>query len=162
MDLSAKVAVVVVVAASLFGVHQLDKNHAVKEAVIATQTAKDKEYQNKLTVAQNKAIEDTKKLAEASAKAIGEKDAKISSITLARDNAVRELYQSRNQRPTSTTQNRIVVTDSPGTCDARELYAEDAEFLVREASRADSVIVERDYYYNRYEAARKLIDEERK
>ena len=114
------------------------------------------------TQAQTKAANESKALAEAANNSLKDKDETLKSITLARDNAVRELYQSRNQRPTSTTSNRVVVADTPGTCDARELYAEDAEFLTGEASRADSILVERDYYYRNYEAARIKIEDGKK
>ena len=37
---------------------------------------------------------------------------------------------------------------------------EDAEFLTREAARADRVTEERNYYYDRYEDARRLLQGE--
>lgn len=43
-------------------------------------------------------------------------------------------------------------------CTGRELFREDGEFLTREAGRADKIVIERDYYYNQYEAVRKELD----
>lgn len=44
------------------------------------------------------------------------------------------------------------------SCTGAELYREDGEFLAREAARAEKVRVERDYWYNQYEAARILLE----
>lgn len=43
------------------------------------------------------------------------------------------------------------------TCTGSELSREYAEFLIREASRADEVIAERDKYYEEYESARRAL-----
>jgi hypothetical protein len=49
------------------------------------------------------------------------------------------------------------VTGSIGSCTGAQLYRDDAEFLAGFAKQAESVRIERDYYYGRYEDARKLL-----
>lgn len=49
------------------------------------------------------------------------------------------------------------ASDVAGTCTGAQLYREDAEFLAGEAARAEQVRIERDYYYGRYEDARKML-----
>lgn len=44
------------------------------------------------------------------------------------------------------------------TCTGAELSREDAEFLAREAARADGVLAERDYYFSQYEKARLAVE----
>ena len=65
------------------------------------------------------------------------------------------------QRPSRTTVIQS-VTDTP-TCEATGtgagLYREDAEFLIREAARANSVVAERDYYYSAYTRAEAKLKE---
>lgn len=39
-----------------------------------------------------------------------------------------------------------------------ELYREDADFLIKEAGRAEKVLKERNFYYERYEFARKELE----
>jgi hypothetical protein len=48
------------------------------------------------------------------------------------------------------------VTESPCQCDGRQLYREDAEFLIRQARRADAVKIELEACYQQYEQARQL------
>lgn len=82
-----------------------------------------------------------------------EKDAKIASISADLDRANR-LLRSRPTRPP-------VLPPSTGiSCTGRELYQEDGLFLRGEAARAEALIVERDYYYKRYEDARKKLNGE--
>jgi len=48
------------------------------------------------------------------------------------------------------------TTESPCQCDGRQLYREDAEFLVREARRADAIRIELEACYQEYEQIRQL------
>lgn len=76
------------------------------------------------------------------------KDAKITDLNTKLSNALSLL---RN-RPS-----RSDPAPSGEACKGTELFREDAEFLTREAARADQLIIERDYYYERYEAARREL-----
>ncbi len=69
-------------------------------------------------------------------------------------NAAIVSLRKRTSRP-----ERLVVTEIRETCTGRELYREDAEFLTREAARAEQLIGERDYYYQAYEDARVKLEQ---
>lgn len=79
------------------------------------------------------------------------KQNEIEAITSERDNLVSEL-RKRSKRTKSDTDS--TVTKGSGTCTGAELFREDAEFLAREASRADRILIERNKYYELYEQAR--------
>lgn len=150
-----KIVIGGVLLACLGGLHYVDKHYAVKEAIVVTTARMNASYNAQL-IAYNKAAKDKQEAMQEKADATrDEKDAKINSITVERDNAVSEL-RKRPKRPTST-DSAQGGTDSKA-CTARELYQEDAEFLTREAARAETVMVERDYYYNQYEAVRNTIN----
>ena len=72
-----------------------------------------------------------------------EKDAQIKAINNQLVDAVSEL----RKRPSRTTE-----TTNGQSCNGASLYAEDAEFLVREAARADEIRVALDSCYKQYEA----------
>ena len=72
-----------------------------------------------------------------------EKDAQIKAINNQLVDAVSEL----RKRPSRTAE-----TTNGQNCNGASLYAEDAEFLVREAARADEIRVALDSCYKQYEA----------
>ena len=72
-----------------------------------------------------------------------EKDAQIRNINAQLVDAVSEL----RKRPGRTTE----ATNGQG-CNGARLYAEDAEFLVREAARADEIRVSLQTCYKQYDA----------
>jgi hypothetical protein len=69
--------------------------------------------------------------------------------------------QSKLQSVIDGLRNRPVrpatVASTQPSCTGAGLYRDDSEFLARLASEADQIRIERDYYYGRYEAARKLL-----
>jgi hypothetical protein len=71
------------------------------------------------------------------------KDAQIKAINTQLVDAVSEL----RQRPSRTTE----AVNGKG-CNGASLYAEDSEFLIREAARADEIRVALDACYQQYEA----------
>lgn len=79
-----------------------------------------------------------------------EKDEKINAINSKLTIALRML-RDRPNRPSDPT------TPSGESCTGTKLFREDAEFLTREAARADQLAAERDYYYERYENARRTL-----
>lgn len=79
-----------------------------------------------------------------------EKDEKISDINGKLSVALRMLRERPN-RPSDP------ATPSGEACTGTKLFREDAEFLTREAARADRAVAERDYYYERYEDARRTL-----
>lgn len=86
-------------------------------------------------------------------KELERKDEKINRISAERDAALERL-RNRPSRPNN---------DSPSkdrrACRGTELYREDAEFLTREAARAERVREERDFYWQQYENARVKLGE---
>lgn len=72
-----------------------------------------------------------------------EKDAQIQTINNQLVNAISEL----RKRPSRTTE-----ASNGQSCNGTGLYAEDAEFLIREAARADQIRVALDSCYKQYEA----------
>jgi len=82
------------------------------------------------------------------------KNAEINKL----NDSVVSLNSRLSKRPSRT----YVYRDAPGTekaCTGAELYREDGQFLTGEAGRAERIRVERDYYYEQYEQARKKLDE---
>lgn len=150
MPLQLKYSLIAAFLLALWGVHVYDKHQAVQEArneLIA-------QYDKKLLEATQKAVQTTKQLQADNAAIRGKKDEQIQDINSKLAAALSEL-RKRPKRPAS-------LPNNPSTgeaCTARELYQEDAEFLTREAARADSVLAERDYYYSQYESVRRRLDE---
>ena len=72
-----------------------------------------------------------------------EKDAQIKAINDQLVDAISEL----RKRPSRTEQ-----ASNGQSCNGTGLYAEDAEFLVREASRADTIRIALDSCYKQYES----------
>lgn len=80
------------------------------------------------------------------------KDEKINRISVERDAALERL-RNRPSRP-----NNDSPTEDRRSCRGTELYREDAEFLTREAARAEMILTERNFYWERYENARQQLE----
>lgn len=94
--------------------------------------------------AQEKAIRSKEHQYQADADKIRkEKDAQIQAINDQLVNAISEL----RKRPS-----RAAEASNGQSCNGTGLYAEDAEFLVREASRADQIRVALQACYNQYDS----------
>lgn len=94
--------------------------------------------------AQEKAIRSKEHQYQADADKIRkEKDAQIQAINDQLVNAISEL----RKRPSRTAE-----ASNGSNCNGAGLYAEDAEFLIREASRADQIRVALQACYNQYES----------
>ncbi len=87
------------------------------------------------------------KLARDNNQLMKEKDDKIHNIESELSATVDRLRNERKSRSSASEGSNTASSDSP-SCTGRELYGEDAEFLVREAARAEKVREERDYYYS--------------
>lgn len=146
-----KLLLILALLTGLYGAHEWDKSKAVRQAVVVTETRLNASY----ALSQKKADELAAKRAESLQKHAdfvrNTKDETIQTITRERDIAISEL-RNRPKRPSPS--NPTPNPSSGQACTARELYQEDAEFLTREAARAESVLVERDYYYEQYEKVR--------
>lgn len=135
------------------GWHVQDKHKAVQEATERTTSVLNAKYDKSLKEAAVKAQKASIELQASADKTRQEKDEKINDINARLAAALSEL-RKRPNRPANPPE----YTGSEQACTARELYREDAEFLTREAARADSILAERDYYYQQYEEVRKKLN----
>jgi hypothetical protein len=93
---------------------------------------------------QEKAIRDKEHQYQADADKIRkEKDAQINAINSQLVDAISQL----RKRPSRTAE-----TSNGQSCNGTSLYAEDSEFLVREAARADQIRVALQACYNQYDS----------
>lgn len=147
-------ALVAVVA--LYAGHRVIVSMEVADAVVSTTLRLEKGYQDSLLAAAVDARKTETKL-ELSALALEKvKDDEIKRINGKLSVALNSLSK-RQSRPTTTNGAKTITTIQ--ACTGAQLYKEDGEFLVREANRADEVAIERDYWYNQYENARKTLNE---
>ncbi len=134
----------------LYGAHRVIVHNEVADAVLLVEA----KYQKQLINAASEAHKTETKL-ELSALALEKvKDEQINSITVERDAALKRL---RNRPVRPSTPDTPKDLEAGQACTARELYREDAEFLTREAARAEQVMAERNYYYQQYEKVRKVL-----
>ena len=70
------------------------------------------------------------------------------------------LIRSLQQRPKREDSSKAdsAAPSIEAACTGAQLHREDGEFLAREAARADELIVDRDFYYERYEYARQQLE----
>lgn len=140
MSTRAKIIALAAFLVALWAFHEYDKAQAVNEVVEQAEKAS-KEYKER--------TERVQKTLDASHRsALKEKDAKINSIERNLRSDIERL-RNREVRP-----NVVTITETRETCTGTGLYREDAEFLTREAARAEKVRIERDYYWQQYENAR--------
>lgn len=135
-----KYALLAILLVSLVGWHVHDKNVALEGLKIELQAKAEKEARAKEQILTYDAF-----------KLGREKDEKINSINGKLADALR-LLRERPARPTNPS-----TSPSGEACTGTKLFREDAEFLTREAARADQLAAERDYYYERYENARRTL-----
>jgi len=137
------------------GFHWYDKTQAVERAIEANTASLNALYQKERDRVGEEARKATKELSEANAKALEDRDEYIKDINTKLSAITGSLHYYRY---CATTLGDSRPPGSTKACPGRELSREDAEFLVREAARADVVVSERDYYYGRYEDARTKLE----
>ena len=140
MSTRAKIIALAAFLVALWAFHEYDKAQAVNEVVEQAEKAS-KDYKERTERVQ-KTLDDSHRLA------LKEKDVKITSIERNLRSDIERL-RNREVRP-----NVVTITETRETCTGTGLYREDAEFLTREAARAEKVRIERDYYWQQYENAR--------
>lgn len=131
-------------------IHTIKVESAVKQA----KTELVAEYEKKIMLEADKARKKEWQLQENADRIREDKDAKIKDVNRKLAVVLDEL-RNRPERPTDNSKS----TGDNQACTAASLYREDAEFLTREAARADSVLAERDYYYSQYESVRRRLGE---
>ena len=140
MSTRAKIIALAAFLVALWAFHEYDKARAVNEVVEQAEKAS-KDYKERTERVQ-KTLDASHRLA------LKEKDVKITSIERNLRSDIERL-RNREVRP-----NVVTITETRETCTGTGLYREDAEFLTREAARAEKVRIERDYYWQQYENAR--------
>jgi hypothetical protein len=136
----AKIIALAAFLVALWAFHEYDKAQAVNEVVKQAEKAS-KDYKERTERVQ-KTLDASHRLA------LKEKDVKITSIERNLRSDIERL-RNREVRP-----NVVTITETRETCTGTGLYREDAEFLTREAARAEKVRIERDYFWQQYENAR--------
>lgn len=145
MSTRAKIIALAAFLVALWAFHEYDKAQAVNEVVKQAEKAS-KDYKERTERVQ-KTLDASHRLA------LKEKDVKITSIERNLRSDIERL-RNREVRP-----NVVTITETRETCTGTGLYREDAEFLTREAARAEKVRIERDYYWQQYEDARLKLGE---
>jgi len=149
-------ALIGVILLGCYGWHVSDKRSAIELNTEVVKASMENQYQEKLDKAVADAIKSTKDMQADADKLKEDKYAKIEANNVQLSADYKRLQLRANRPSPEKLPNTLLGGE---TCTARELYKEDAEFLTGEAARAESVLIERDYYYERYESARKRIDE---
>ncbi len=111
------------------------------------------EYSQKLLNEQNKALEKQGEIVLQAIKIEQDKNEEIVRINA----YAASLLSSLQNRPSRSDSPAASPVES--SCTGRELYKEDGEFLVREAARADTILAERNYWFEQYENARIKLKE---
>ena len=147
-----KIGVVGGVIALFVGGHFYLQNNAVNNAVIKVEDS----YKLQLQIAEQKAITSTANIYKNTIEELNTKNENLNNIASEYKLAIDGL-RNRKARPSETVY--TTVTEVRETCTGSQLFREDAEFLTGEAARAEAIVVERDFYYQRYEDARLMLEE---
>lgn len=141
--------------AGLYGLHRGIVASEVREAKQTVTTTLNKEYQERLDAARKASQKTEDELRLNAFNKEKDKNAEIANVSSELKLALERL-RNRPERPAPNTSGEVATSTS--SCTAVSLYRPDAEFLTREASRAQSVLIERDYYYSLYEETRIKLD----
>lgn len=136
-----------IITSILLVVHWHDKQKAISR----TRAEISSEYLKEVSKLEAERFLVEKGLRDSLYEAIQEKDYEIKTITDRLDNTLVSLQQLRSKYEANS--NTRLTCPKPPT----EFYREDGEFLAREAARAERVLKERDFYYERYEETRKAL-----
>lgn len=147
--------IVVLILGILFGTHKVILWKEVKKAVAETKEQMSAEYSKKLLEASELAREREQVMVSSADKIRKEKDAQIASLNTRLGTALSSLSE-RPQRPSSASQGAPASCIGAGATGA-QLSREDAEFLVREAARADKLRSALDQCYRQYDSVRQSL-----
>lgn len=152
MSLIEKIIAVLAILAALYAVHYA----AVKKAVHEEHEAVVKTYEDQVAVAQAGKLAAESRLVLQKTQADLEKQSEIKNLDTQYSTLVSSL-RKRATRAEASQAGSSAIAGTIGSCTGAQLYRDDAEFLAGYAQQAEGVRIERDYYYGRYEAARKLL-----
>lgn len=149
MSILNKIIAIIGLIIVLIAIHTYDKQSSIKKAVQEVHQS----YSLATKQVEAKAKDEKIALLQEQEKDRKGRDEKIRIIGNERDAALRML-STREKRSKGSGEH----TEARAACTGRELYKEDGEFLTREASRAEQLIVERDFYFGQYESVRLMIE----
>ena len=115
-----------------------------------------KEYSNDALEQSLEAIQTEKQIVEDALKAERKKNDAKQAIIDRNATLIRSLQQRPKREDSSKADSAAPSIEA--ACTGAQLHREDGEFLAREAARADELIVDRDFYYERYEYARQQLE----
>lgn len=146
---------VLILIGMMYGTHKVIVYRAVNKAVAETKATMSAEYTKKLLEASELAREREQVMMASAEKLRKDKDAQIASLNGRLGSALDGLRQRPQRTPASP-------EGSPAACSCAgatgsQLSREDAEFLVREAARADSLRTALDQCYRQYDEVRKSL-----
>lgn len=148
-------AIIALVIAAVFLTHKVIVHRAVKKAVAETQEQMSAEYTKKLLQASELAREREQVMMASADKLRKDKDAQIASLNTRLGAALSSLSERPQRTPSAS-------KDTPASCNCSgatgaNLSREDAEFLVREAARADKLRSALDQCYKQYDSVRQSL-----
>jgi hypothetical protein len=139
----------------VYAAHWIDKRNAVNRAVAEAREEMVAAYTKKLLEASEAAREREAYMIASADKMRKDKDARIAALSTHRDSLIVSLQQ-RPQRTPSPSQAAQCPCDGQAASGA-DLSRQDAEFLVREAARADGLREALDACYKQYDAVRDAL-----
>lgn len=133
---------------------------AVDEAIELTTGRLNREWQDKQDKAIAKKDKAQQDLSNSHFEEVKIKDAKLKSV----NNQLGIALNSLSKRTTRSAPSPVTPSnpEAPASCTGAQLFREDAEFLTGEAARSDSIVIERDYYYNEYKSLQDILEQLRK
>ena len=149
------IGMIVLVLGMAYGTHRVLLHRAVAKAVAQTEQTMSAAYNEKLLQASELAREREQVMVSSADKIRKEKDAQIASLNARLGTALSSLSE-RPQRPSSASQGASASCIGAGATGA-QLSREDAEFLVREAARADKLMTALDQCYRQYDSVRQSL-----
>lgn len=152
-----KIIAILALVGALLGVHYWSQGVAVRDAVKIATADLNKEWQAKVDEAQAKSDKADEELKKTHYEELQTKN----QAFLAINGKLNARIVSLQNRPTRT-EYITLHPEAGAACTGRELPREDAGFLEGEAASAQKRVIERDYYYNEYEALRLNIEQLRK
>lgn len=139
-----------------YGAHVYFEKKAVGSAIVVTTTSIEKQYQDKLIIANQKAADAEASLAKFKVQADTDKQNAVKDINNQLVDALSQLQQ-RPTRADLTSSVASAVARAKSSCTGSGLYRDDAEFLTRYSALAAKSVIDRDYYYGQYENARRTL-----
>ena len=155
-----KVAIVIVVLSSAFAWHKIDVSHQVEKAKFEVKTEMQEHYNTRIAKLKEDSDKAQKVLKASFDTQLKDKNEKL-KVT---DSKYRNLLSSmsdRPERPSSIYGLSLPPRDdkSISFVDGSRLYRDDAELLIRFATRTEGLKIELQACYKQYDEAKRILDD---